>query len=224
MEIITAHIGIGEAVIGRRSVAHYRARHQAAEVDAELSVGENRVGQDRIEVRAVRDEHADAGGERDDVPLAGVELADEVRAALFDEDPVEQIGERRRPVGIGADAIALNDVAVFTQQNAPGVVSRNEIALSWQKIADLILCAGDGEAETIVAEIEAGGVGANVITEDLVFVGARLDEVDAVVRVARDHVASGRRVAADHVVSAKLDVNAAGRVGGVPGFRWDRAR
>ena len=106
----------------------------------------------------------------------------------------------------------------FHSAECPRRCFRNEIALSGQETADLILCAGDGEAETIVAEIEAGGVGANVITEDLVFVGARLDEVDAVPSCQGsrcERPACRRRSRCE----CQGRLNAAGRVGVLPGFR-----
>src|SRR5215831_9089165 len=86
----------------------------ASDGDPEVSVGEDRVAEDRVANGgvAVADRDADARVERDRVPRAGGRPSDRVRLVERDQDAELAVAEGARSRRRRADEVALDDVAV----------------------------------------------------------------------------------------------------------------
>src|SRR5439155_5349407 len=134
LQVIRAAVSVSW-VIGRHSVI--------AEVDAELAVGEYRIAQNRGAgpgLTANHDTVADVVG--DYVGRAGRQAAHGIHS--IDEDAVPRVGQGRRASSVGADQVALYEVARRRQTAGAGNidtqdgVARNDVARSSQRPTDRV--------------------------------------------------------------------------------------
>jgi hypothetical protein len=151
---------------------------------------------------------------RDDVARAQGGPADEVvPRAAGNEDAVVGVAEVGGPVAVGADVVALDDVAERARGadlNA-GAVAGDDVALRGRDAADRVPAAEDVDADAGVPKhSRARAVGADVVAEDAIVVARGID-LDAVQLVSGDDVALSRGDAADDVAAA-VDQNAVGGV------------
>src|SRR5262249_28838820 len=223
----------GDDVAGRRRGA---ANRIARRVDADAAVvaqgGRARsVGADKVPGHEApgrpgeEDPVVEVAG--DDVARAGDGAADRVGAgAAEDGHPVDCIRQGRVSGGVGADVVALHDVAdrpvpldVDATETARETVARNDVPGRRRGAADRVVGGPIVQHDALVAVADgkgAGEVGADQVALHHVAGGAC--DIDADAGVAGDDVAGAGCRAADGVVARpRVDADAVLAVGHVDG-------
>src|SRR5262249_22475971 len=148
-----------------------------------------------------------------------VHAADHVVPSTLDDDTVP-VGEGAIAGHVGADEVAVDEVAEAGDSHAGGAVARDDIAVRSTVAPNRVVAGGDEHAVLAVAQ---GGRADEVGTDEVPFddvPGAGAVELDAVARVARDDVTLGGIDAADDVAAgvhqhAIVAVGPRGRAGRV---------
>src|SRR5207248_8876190 len=126
--------------------------------------------------------------------------------------------------GIGADEVARDHVgrrAGAGDHNPGATVARDDVAGTARRAADGVAGRRVRDLHAVDAVAHGGGtggVGADEVAGDRIVRSARVGEVDAVIPVARDHVAAADGVAGgpavdDHAAAAVAQGDIAGVVG-----------
>ena len=151
LEPVGAAVGVGRAVVAGGAVG--------AQVDAQPAVAADGVALDehvarhQVERRDGQEAHAVAPVEGDDVALSGLLAADEVLPRAGHEHAVGAVAQRRRPVALGADEVALDDGPRRgdAEADAGAVVRGHDVPVRTRRRPDAHVASIHEDAAAVVA-------------------------------------------------------------------------
>ncbi len=227
-------IGVGaDARVGRAALDQDAGGAVAQHGDA-VGADTDVVALDRGAGRSVADHHAVEGVAGDHIARPGRAAAEDVaRAGAPEHRAAVDVAQRDQPGRVGADVVALQQVVLrgrVEHFEAEVVVAREHVARAGAGAADGVAARAVGQKDAALRRVghravhvrRSRGIGADVVARDRAVVD--VVEVDALLGIARDHVARRRRGAADQVAAAvrRIDaLDAVGRGSGAGGVQAD---